>query len=175
MTDQVPLTIEEVQNWIKLLYQDLLKDNVLIGGYYFTFKNLQEFEGIKNQMEEKSKDLIGRITKLSKIIQNSADNEAQLAQNELYNKLSNLKITLKAKNKFGQYKNLECTLDEFKRVYKELTEAKKDIEYFRDYSLQELQTLQTDEIPCFMWFLNDLLNDLRAKFSGRQRNKKPLK
>ena len=49
---------KELVDWINFLYQDLLEHRVLIGGYYFTFDQLDDFLKKKISLERK----ITRVT-----------------------------------------------------------------------------------------------------------------
>ena len=46
------ITKQEIKDWINLLYKDLLNDDVYIGGYFFNFKQLKDFEKTKKKLDK---------------------------------------------------------------------------------------------------------------------------
>lgn len=161
------MTKQELLDWIDFLYKDLLMDNVKVGGYYFNLSQLKELGKTKKEIDRKISLILEELGQLSKGNKKSASKAAQAAQNKLFNQLDNLHVNLNVKNKFGENILLPCTTDEFELVYKELLERKKDVEYFKTYSKDEVREIKSEDIPCFMWFLNDMVADIRDKFAGK--------
>lgn len=167
------LSKQEIHNWINFLYSDLLQDNICIGGYFFNLNQLKEFAEKKKQLDEKSKQLLNKIHgKDGQFIQNDKNSSykaLQRAQNEDFDKLNNLKIKIKTRNKFNELLEFPVMQDEFYFIYNKLEEAKTDIEHFKKFLLEELNNESiNEEAGEFMYFINDYLQDLRDKFSGRK-------
>lgn len=161
------LTKSELLDWIDLLYTDLSKDNLLIGGYYFTFEHLVDFFILKQELEAVNSKLKDKINTLSKKNQNSPSKDAQAAINKLSNELSELKVELNCKNKLGKKVTVFCTPEEFNIVFDTLLEFKKDLEYFKKFCTEEADTVEQKDIGSYMWFLNDMVEDLRDRFHGQ--------
>lgn len=161
------MTKQELLDWIDFLYKDLLMDNVLVGGYYFNLSQLKDLTKTKRKIDQQISLILEDLGQLSTSDKKSASKAAQAAQNKLFNQLDNIHVNLNVKNKFGENICLPCTSDEFDMVYKELLERKKDVEYFKTYSKDEVREIKPEDIPCFMWFLNDMVKDIRDKFAGK--------
>lgn len=161
------LTKSELMDWIDLLYTDLSKDNLYIGGYYFTFDHLVDFFILQQDLEAYKASIEKKINTLSKKYQKSPSKDAQAAINKLYKDMESVRIELHCKDKFGNKKVVPCTTDEFKIVFDTLLEFKKDIEYFKKYCQEEAEKVEKDEIGSFMWFLNDMVEDMRERFRGK--------
>ena len=164
------ITKQEVQEWIEFLYNDLCMDNVLIGGYYFNLQQEDELKQINQKINKQINDILDDITKLSTVNKKTASADAQSAHNKLSNQLDKLQIKLKVKNKFGENITVPCTPEEFNVVYKEFKSRLLDVKHFRQNALEELKSVKSKDISCFMWFLNDSVDDIREKFAGRQYN-----
>ena len=155
--DKKTISKKEIQEWINFLYKDLLQDDIYIGGYYFNFKQLESFKKQKNQIDKKYK----KKQNILNILLNKPEQIKQIKQiNE-----SIIKIT--TKNRFNEIKTFPCTEDEFYFVFEELQKAKEDIEHFKQFLLEELEITKPEDLSYFMIFINDLLKDLRNKFSGQ--------
>ena len=161
------LTKQELLDWIDFLYKDLLMDNVLVGGYYFNLSQLGELNKTKKKIDEKISLILEDLGQLSKGGKKSSCKASQAAQNKLFNQLDNIHVNLNVKNRFGENISLPCTQDEFNMVYQELLERKKDVEYFKSYTKDEVKEIKPEDIPCFMWFLNDMVKEIRDKFAGK--------
>ena len=74
---KITITREEIKDWINFEYENLLKNNVMIGGFYFTFDQLDDFLYILIKMEQK-------INKLT----NEMNIKTQLITNPIIHKLS---------------------------------------------------------------------------------------
>lgn len=162
---------QELKDWINFLYSDLLKDNVYIGGYFFKFDQLKDFEKLKKEIDSKSKAILRRIKErnrqLIKKDKNSSYNALQCAQNEDFEKLNKISVKVTTKNKFNEKLEFPVVQDEFFFIYNELEKAKQDVEHFKEYLLEELNSDSVKEEPDeFMFFINDYLQDIRDKFSG---------
>ena len=161
------ITKDEVQKWIEFLYKDLCKDNVFIGGYYFNFQQQKELEKIKSKLDKQIDRILDELnnlkdnTKLKKEV-------CEKLQEKLNNELNDLHVCLKVKNKFGEIVNLPCTSDEFNIVFREFESRKLDVENFKKCSLESLADVEQEDISCFMWYLNDAVNELRHKFAGNE-------
>ena len=167
------LSKQEIHNWIDFLYSDLLQDNIYIGGYFFNLNQLKDFAEKKKQLDDKNQKILSKIkTRGGQSIndnQNSSYKALQRAQNEDFDKLNNLKIKIKTRNKFNELLEFPVMQDEFYFIYNKLEEAKTDIEHFRSFLLEELNNESiNEETGEFMYFINDYLQDLRDKFSGRK-------
>lgn len=160
------LSKSELLDWIDLLYTDLSKDNLYIGGYYFTFDHLVDFFILQQDLEAYKSSIKDKINTLSKKNKKSPSKDAQAAIVKLSKDLQEIKIELHCKDKFGNKKVVPCTPDEFKVVFDTLLEFKKDIEYFKEYCQEEAEKVETKEIGSFMWFLNDMVEDMRERFRG---------
>lgn len=155
--DKKTVSKKEIQEWINFLYKDLLQDDIYIGGYYFNFKQLESFKKQKNQIDKKYK-------KKQNILNILLNKPKQIKQIKQINE-SIIKIT--TKNRFNEIKTFPCTEDEFYFVFEELQKAKEDIEHFKQFLLEELEITKSEDLSYFMIFINDLLKDLRNKFSGQ--------
>lgn len=152
--DKKTISKKEIQEWINFLYKDLLRDDIYIGGYYFNFKQLESFKKQKNQIDKKYK----KKQNIFNILLNKPEQIKQINE-------SIIKIT--TKNRFNEIKTFPCTEDEFYFVFEELQKAKEDIEHFKQFLLEELEITKPEDLSYFMIFINDLLKDLRNKFSGQ--------
>lgn len=161
------LTKAEVLDWIDLLYTDLSKDNLFIGGYYFTFDHLIDFFIMQQSLEGHKKKIQDQIDKLSGPDGKSPNKAAQAAINKLLEDMNEVEIELDCKTKNGKKVTISCSEEEFKVVFNTLLEFKKDLEYFKQYCNEEAEKLTKEEIPTFMWFLNDLVEDMRDRFQGK--------
>lgn len=166
------ITKREIQEWINFLYQDLLKDNIFIGGYYFNLKQLQDFKHKKQELDNKTKKLLNQIHNRDKQLiddtKKSSYKALQRAQNEDLNKLNQLSVHVQMKNKYNEKIEFPVMQEEFYYIYNYLEETKQDIEHFKQFLTEELQNENINEEPGeFMYFINDYLQDLRQKFSGK--------
>jgi len=161
------LTKAEVLDWIDLLYTDLSKDNLLIGGYYFTFEHLVDFFIMQQTLEEHKRKIQEKIDKLLDKTGKAANKAAEAAINKLYSDMNDVRIELDCKTKNGQKAVVPCTEEEFITVFNTILEFKKDLEYFKQYCNEEAEKISKEEIPSFMWFINDLVEDMRDRFQGR--------
>lgn len=161
------LTKAEVLDWIDLLYTDLSKDNLLIGGYYFTFDHLLDFFIMQQTLEAHKKKIQSKIDKLLGPDGKAANKAAEAAINKLSSDMHEIGIELDCKTKNGKKIVVPCTEDEFKIVFDTLLEFKRDLEYFKQYCTEEAEKLTQEEIPSYMWFVNDLMEDMRARFQGK--------
>jgi len=157
---------QEIQDWINFLYQDLLKDNIFIGGYFFSFSQLPEFEKLQSKITKK----ICSPSQLSKINKKIACSASERAQNEDLDALETIIVKLTAKDKFNKQIIIPCTNDEFYFVYLDLQKAKSQVEHFKDYLLQELEETKEEDYDAYMQFINDFLQDIRNQFSGISSN-----
>ena len=159
------MTRQEILDWIGFLYKDLLMDNVLIGGYYFNLQQYDVFEQTKTNLDRRRSEILDEIHKLADTIQKSPTKAAQAAQNKLYKQLDEIIVTVRVTNGYGDILEVPCTADEFDLVFDELQKAKKDVEYFRETSIQDAKELKSqEEISAFMWFLNDYVKEMRENF-----------
>lgn len=166
------ITKQEIQEWINFLYQDLLQDNILIGGYYFNLKQLHDFKNKKQQLDTQTKKLLSQIhyreEQLIEDTKKSSYKALQRAQNEDLNKLNQLSVLVQMKNKYNEKIEFPVMQEEFYYIYNCLEESKQDIEHFKQFLTEELQNENIKEEPGeFMYFINDYLQDLRQKFSGK--------
>lgn len=161
------LTKSELLDWIDLLYTDLSNDNLYIGGYYFTFGHLIDFFILQQELQAVDSKIRNKITTLSKDNQKSQTKDAQTAINKLYSELNGLKLELTCKNKLGKKVTVSCTPEEFKIVFDTLLEFKKDVEYFKNFCTEEAEKVEPEEIGSYMWFLNDMVQDIRDRFHGK--------
>ena len=152
--DKKTISKKEIQEWINFLYKDLLRDDIYIGSYYFNFKQFKSFKKQKNQIDKKYK----KKQNILNILLNKPEQIKQINE-------SIIKIT--TKNRFNEIKTFPCTEDEFYFVFEELQKAKEDIEHFKQFLLEELEITKPEDLSYFMIFINDLLKDLRNKFSGQ--------
>ncbi len=166
------ITKQEIQEWINFLYQDLLQDNIFIGGYYFNLKQLHDFKNKKQQLDIQTKKLLSQIhyreEQLIKDTKKSSYRALQRAQNDDLNKLNQLSVLVQMKNKYNEKIEFPVMQEEFYYIYNYLQESKQDIEHFKQFLTEELQNENIKEEPGeFMYFINDYLQDLRQKFSGK--------
>ena len=161
------LTKSELLDWIDLLYTDLSKDNLLIGGYYFTFDHLVDFFILQQELNAVNEKIKDKINTLSKRNEKSPSEGVQAAINKLYDELHGLKLELNCKNKLGEKVKVSCTPNEFKIVFDTLLEFKKDVEYFKKFCTEEAKNIKQEEIGSYMWFLNDMMEDIRDRFHGK--------
>lgn len=161
------LTKSELLDWIDLLYMDLSKDNLLIGGYYFTFDHLIDFFILQQELNSVNSKILDKINTLSKKNEKSPSKDAQAAINKLYAELQGLKVELNCKNKLGKKVTVSCSPEEFKIVFDTLLEFKRDAEYFKQFCTEEANKVEQKEIGSFMWFLNDMMEDIRDRFHGK--------
>lgn len=165
---------EEVQEWIEFLYKDLLNDDIYIGGYFFRFDQLPEFEQKQKQIDILIQTHL--TTETEKTIQHNKKDEnaqcsaTQLAQIECLDSSLNIIVPITTKNKFNDIKTFPCTQEEFYFVFNELQQAKLDVEHFKEFLLDELKETKQEDLPAFMQFINDLLEDTRLKFTGKTHN-----
>lgn len=168
------LTREYIQEWIEFLYKDLLNDDIYIGGYYFSFKQLPDFARVQKEIDEiissKLNDKKTKSTQLSKKNKNASYNEPQRAHFEDLDTLPVLIVDITTKNKFNEIKTFPCTQEEFYFVYNELEDAKADVEHFKQFLTDELKETKEEDLPGFMQFINDLVDDTRLKFTGKTHN-----
>lgn len=161
------ITKQEIQDWINFLYEDLQNDKVYIGGYYFYFPQLKDFNKIDNKInnsiKQKTKRLMSKITNL---LTDTKFQNKPLENNEI------LKINITTKNKFNETRTFPCTQEEFYFIFNELEKAKQDVEHFKTYLLEELEQMEEENYSFFMVFINDLLQDTRDKFAGKTHNLK---
>ena len=161
---------QEIKDWINFLYSDLLNDNVNIGGYYFNFSQLKDFEKLKEELDKKSRKILNKNSEgsqLSTSSRNSSYSARQCAQNENFDKLNKLSVKLTTKNRFNEKLQFPVTQNEFFYIYNELEKAKDDVEHFKKYLLEELNNENIkEECSEFMCFINDYLEDIRHKFQG---------
>ena len=166
---EVNMTKDEIQNWIDFLYADLLNDNIYIGGYYFSFKQLPEFEILQSQIDEKIDKILSKIKvegkQLVKDDKNSSCRATQRAQNRHFEELDRIIVKVTPKNKYNEIVSIPCNQDEFHFVYEDLKEAREDVEHFHSFLTEELQNVAEEDLTMFMTFINDLLEDTRKKFS----------
>ena len=168
------ITKQEIKDWINLLYKDLLNDDVYIGGYFFNFKQLKDFEKTKKKLDkqfekklQKKKSFLIQLLPLSKNSSCGGSNQAHL---EHLDDLQNTIVKITTKNKFNEQKTFPCTEEEFYFVFNELEKAKLDVEQFKKFLLNELKSIKEDQYSDFMLFINDLLDDIRLKFTGKNHN-----
>ena len=159
----------DLLDWIDLLYTDLSKDNLLIGGYYFTFEDLPDFIILKTELNKYQDKIRNKIKKL----ENSGIDKQDKRLKELYEDLNFVKIELLCKNKVGKKCIVPCTPEEFDVVFGTLLDFKKDVECFKDYCIEEAEKIEKDDIPSYMIFLNDILQDIRDRFHGTIQEKEP--
>lgn len=165
------LNKKEIEHWIQFLYDDLLMDNVLIAGYYFNFQQQNELNKIARGVDGKINKILDNITNLSKDQQKSSTKSVQQRINKLYDQLNNITVTLNVKNKFDEIISLPCTVDEFHVVLQEFTKKRDSIEHFLKDNIEALQDVQEgnqEELNCFMWYLNDFVQELRMEFLNKK-------
>lgn len=167
------LTKQEVKDWINFLYSDLLRDDVLIGGYYFNFSQLSDFEKLEQDLNEKSSKILARYKaggiEEYKNYKNSSNSLRKCAQIECFEKLDQLSVKLTTKNKYSEKITFPVMQNEFFYVYNELLEAKQDVDHFQDFLLEEVDIIkEEDGYEDFMVFINDLVKEMRQKFSGEK-------
>lgn len=166
------LTKQEIQDWINFLYQDLLQDNIYIGGYFFNLKQLPEFEKKKQNLDKQVQAILSKSKGLDvQFIQNDKNSccgALQLAQNECFDKLNNLHVTIQTKNKYNEKVEFPVMQEEFNYIVEELQAAKQDIEHFKQFLTEELNNEDISEEPAeFMYFINDYLQDIRDSHSSK--------
>lgn len=163
---QNKITRQEIQDWINFLYSDLLNDNIYIGGYYFNFKQLEDFKKQEYEVEKiikkREKDI-----QLSNFISNASYSDIQRAQNENLKQQDNISVNLTTKNKFNEIITFPCTKQEFDFVHRDLKKAKDDVEHFKNFLTEELQNVKDTDLDGYMIFINDFLKDIREKFAGK--------
>lgn len=163
------LNKKEIGEWIKFLYNDLLMDNVLIYGYYFNLQQEKELEQTAHILNTQIRRYLDEINKLSKDVQKSQTKDVQRRINKLYNQMDNVHVPLNVKNKFGEPLILPCTVDEFNIVLKEFNNKLDIVDHFlkdSEEDLQDIEETNLEELNCFMWYLNDVVEDIRQQFAG---------
>ena len=173
------LTKQEIQEWILFLYSDLLKDNIYIGGYYFNLDQLKDFDFKKDILNAKTESILRRIKlknkQLSKEKEKTSYSALQQSQNEDFKKLNELSVMIKMKNKYNEIIEFPVLQEEFFFIYNELKKAELDINHFKNFLLEELNSEDIKETDSeFMLFINDYLNDLREQFAGTKRRKSKI-
>lgn len=165
---------QEIQEWIEFLYNDLLNDDIYIGGYFFRFGQLQEFrntqKAIDNKIQADLKRSNDKMIQVSKKHKNAQCSEPQQAYFQCLNDINNLIVYITTKNKFNEIRTFPCTQEEFYFVYNELQDARQDVEHFKQFLTDELKDTKEEDLPAFMQFINDLLDDTRLKFTGKTHN-----
>jgi hypothetical protein len=168
------LNRQEIQEWIEFLYNDLLNDDIYIGGYFFRFEQLQEFYNTQKAIDDKIQADLKRsndkMIQVSKKHKNAQCSELQQAHFECLNDINNLIVYITTKNKFNEIRTFPCTQEEFYFVYNELQDARQDVEHFKQFLTDELKDTKEEDLPSFMQFINDLLDDTRLKFTGKTHN-----
>ena len=168
------LNRQEIQEWIEFLYNDLLNDDIYIGGYFFRFEQLQDFRKIQKDIDDviqtNLKQINDKTIQLSKKQKNSQCSAPQQAHFECLDNINNLIVYITTKNKFNEIKTFPCTQEEFYFVYNELEDARQDVEHFKQFLTDELKDTKEEDLPSFMQFINDLLDDTRLKFTGKTHN-----
>ena len=168
------LNRQEIQEWIEFLYNDLLNDDIYIGGYFFRFEQLHEFyntqKAIDNKIQADLKRSNDKMIQVSKKHKNAQCSEPHQAHFECLNDINNLIVYITTKNKFNEITTFPCTQEEFYFVYNELQDARQDVEHFKQFLTDELKDTKEEDLPSFMQFINDLLDDTRLKFTGKTHN-----
>lgn len=168
---ETKISRDEIQDWIDFLYSDLLKDNVFIGGYFFSFKQLKEYERINKEIDDKTKAILNKInaksTQLIRKDQNVSCSAYKCSQNKDFDELDRMIVQLTPKNKYNERVLIPCTQDEFHFVYTDLKTAREDVEHFKTFLTDELKETAEEDLGMFMTFVNDLLDETRKKLSGQ--------
>ena len=164
---KITITREEIKDWINFEYENLLKNNVMIGWFYFTFDQLDDFLYILIKMEQKINKLTNEMNIKTQLITNPLLKlpTTRLEQSKKAIKQEADFITAKIDviNKFNQKTKLSVNYDELNYVYKRLSYIRDEIEHFKRFLLEELETAQDNELSCFFTFINDICSDIKQK------------
>ena len=161
---------KELVDWINFLYQDLLEHRVLIGGYYFTFDQLDEFLKKKSLMERRITHINNKMNVLDTLIGKPTlkDRTTRLKLTKEQNKkeLDFITDKITAINKHSEEIKLPVTYEEFIYVLDNLTYMKDEVECFKTFLLDEVNHLKDGDEPVFYTFINDFLDDVKKQLSG---------
>ena len=161
------LTKQELIDWINFLYNDLKQFHVLIGGFYFTFNQLDDFYDKFISLTRRSRRLNDEMNINTHLASKEAV-EARLSR--LRDKNKSLKreadfITTKinAISKHNEHIQLQVTQDEFEYVVNRLDYLEGEVEHFHDFLLEEVELVEKGDEDSFFLFIQDLLSDVKAQ------------
>lgn len=164
------MTKKELIDWINFSYNDLLDYRIYIGGYYFTFDQINDFLAKKNSLEKRLTKVNHEINVLNTLKGHHALKDRTTALELMSRKLKPqadfITTKVSAINKHSESVNVPCTYDEFLYIYNQLNFMRDELECFNDFLLEEVQHVQEGDENSFFVFINDLLDDLRKQFRG---------
>ncbi len=163
-------SVKNIVDWIDFLHKDLLGDFVLIGGFYFTFSMLPEFDLLEQDLNQACVGLSERLKdihrQLSQTITKEVCGALQQEQSKLFYLLNTISTEIPAFNKQKEKVLIPCMKEEFEHVHETLKDFKADIDYFKVFLEDYLKTGDAKTVDAFLYFVNDLVQELRQKLSG---------
>ena len=163
MNDKI--TKQEIIDWIDFLYKDLLTHYVYIGGFYFTFDQLDEFFLKLTNIERQIRRVNNTININSSFIKIPLLKD-HVSTLEKENKLLRERITfitdkITAVNKQHEKVEVHVTYEDLQYVYDNLAYLKDELDTFSSFLLEELQKVKSGEENNFFVFVNDTATELK--------------
>lgn len=162
------ITKKEIKDWVNFLYEDLLEHRVFVGGYYFTFDQIDTFKSKKKVMDDKirrvNKNLGVMDTLLNKPLLNRQRMALELESKKFIDDTISDKI--KAINKYSEEVTIPVDYKDFTYILEQLEYIKEEIECFKDFIYEEIKELKSGDEGSLMQFINDFINDLKDQLSG---------
>lgn len=170
------VTKQEILDWINFLYKDLLNHRVYIGGFYFTFDQLDNFNsklrGIERKIRRANNELNINSHILQKNVLKSLSEALKLKNECLKKEIDFIPVKIKAINRHNETINLSCTYEELEFVVNQLTYSLDSVEHFHNFLVEEVENLTEEDKKCFFVFINDLLKDVKDQLDGKIQPKK---
>lgn len=159
---------QEIIEWINFSYKDLLSKYVFIGGYNFTFDQLNDFLAQINAIESKITSVNNTIHINNHLIQDPRLNWQTMRlekENKLLKeKIDFIKTKITAINKYSEVVTIPIEYNELLSLYNTLQYSKDEVEHFKTFCLEEVETVKEEDLPGFFLFVNDLFTEIASKF-----------
>ena len=164
------LSKKEIKDWIELQYEDLLRSHVLIGGFYFTFEQLNDFLFDLIKMERKINKLTNEMNIKDHLITNPLlklpTTRLEQAKKAIKQEADFVSTKIDTINKFNKETRLPVTYEELAYIYKRLSYLRDEVEHFKTFLSEELNNTEEKDLNCYFSFVNDMNLDIKQRIRG---------
>lgn len=158
---------QEIIDWIQFQYEDLIKSNIIIGGFYFTFNQLNDFLLNVIFMEQKISKLTNEMNIKSHLMTNPLlklpTTRLEQAKKELKQEADFVTTKIDAVNKHNEKVKLPVNFEEMSYIYRRLSYLKDEVEHYKNFLLNELRNTEEKDLNCFFSFVNDMSLDIKQR------------
>ena len=159
----------EIIDWIDFLYKDLLTSYVYVGGFYFTFNQIDELFNKMRAIESQIRRVNNTINinnsfiKIPLLKDNVAPLEKENKQLLLYKQELLTQVTSKISAIDTQYSKVELTVnyEDLRYIYNSLIYLLDELDTFNSFLLEELQKVKQGEENEFFVYVNDTALELK--------------